>query len=280
MKKPLLISLTAIAVISLTAATTLYAQTATGTSLIDKMKAVAHTFTLAGDLNPGQTGLTSEPVKGKTTGDILTAGEYNRLLELVSEGGGSSGGGRPIFYKCTNAQSLDSTNAPCYGASRNGGFGDGRYRVLSCQFTNAGYNYTMATTLTFSNNLNQNVWSLKFSDNYWILCNDGSVLVLDTQASAGSGGTGGSSYLKKYCRFTYAAPDFVNPNNSHMHVISVPDTWTSETCRSYVMATKWWAGQVKYLLGCLSDTGYSIGSNSSVNPTTANATIPSPNCGW
>jgi hypothetical protein len=31
-------------------------------------------------------------VKGKKTGDILTAGEYNRLLELLSEGGGSGGG--------------------------------------------------------------------------------------------------------------------------------------------------------------------------------------------
>jgi hypothetical protein len=29
-------------------------------------------------------------VKGKKTGDILTAGEYNRLLELVSEGSSSS----------------------------------------------------------------------------------------------------------------------------------------------------------------------------------------------
>jgi hypothetical protein len=57
------------------------------------MKAVAHSFTLATSLNPTDTGLTSDPVKGKKTGDILTAGEYNRLLELVSEGGGGGGGG-------------------------------------------------------------------------------------------------------------------------------------------------------------------------------------------
>lgn len=48
------------------------------------MKAAVHAFTLTTDLNAGQTGLTSEPVKGKKTGDILTAGEYNRILELVA----------------------------------------------------------------------------------------------------------------------------------------------------------------------------------------------------
>jgi len=48
------------------------------------MKAAAHAFTLSTELNPTDTGLTSEPVKGKKTGDILTAGEYNRILELVA----------------------------------------------------------------------------------------------------------------------------------------------------------------------------------------------------
>jgi hypothetical protein len=87
MKKTLLISLTAIAVISLTAATTLYAQTATGTSIIDKMKAAVSNFTLSASLNPGETGLQSAPISGKKTGGILTAGEWNRVLELVSEAG-------------------------------------------------------------------------------------------------------------------------------------------------------------------------------------------------
>ncbi len=62
------------------------------------MKAVAHSFTLSATLNPTDTGLTSDPVKGKKTGDILTAGEYNRLLELVSEGGGGNG---LELWKCT-----------------------------------------------------------------------------------------------------------------------------------------------------------------------------------
>jgi len=77
--------------IALATATVLFAQTTTGASVVDKMKAVSHAFTLATSLNPTDTGLTSDPVKGKKTGDILTAGEWNRLLELVSEGGGSGG---------------------------------------------------------------------------------------------------------------------------------------------------------------------------------------------
>ena len=51
------------------------------------MNALAHSFTLSATLNPGETGLQSAPVKGKKTGDILTAGEWNRVLELVGQGG-------------------------------------------------------------------------------------------------------------------------------------------------------------------------------------------------
>ena len=93
MKKSLLLSITGITLVALTA-TTLYAQTTTGNSVISKMKAAVSAFTLAGDLNPGQTGLQSAPVSGKKTGDILTAGEWNRVLELLGEGGsGGSGSG-------------------------------------------------------------------------------------------------------------------------------------------------------------------------------------------
>lgn len=62
MKKPLLISLTALAVLGVTTATTLYAQTTTGSSVIARMKAAAAAFTLSADLNPGQTGYESAPV--------------------------------------------------------------------------------------------------------------------------------------------------------------------------------------------------------------------------
>ncbi len=56
------------------------------------MKAAVRNFTLAGQLNPGITGLQSAPVSGKVTGDMLTAGEWNRVLELVGQGGGGGGG--------------------------------------------------------------------------------------------------------------------------------------------------------------------------------------------
>lgn len=55
------------------------------------MKATVHTFTLAADLNAGQTGFESAPLAGKKTGNILTAGEWNRVLELLGQGGGGSG---------------------------------------------------------------------------------------------------------------------------------------------------------------------------------------------
>jgi hypothetical protein len=92
MKKSLFLSISWITLVALTA-TTLYAQTAIGTSLVDKMKAAAHSFTLSSVLNPTGTGLQSSPIKGKKTGDILTAGEWNRMLELVSEGGSGDGVG-------------------------------------------------------------------------------------------------------------------------------------------------------------------------------------------
>jgi hypothetical protein len=92
MKKSLLIS-TTLVVLALSA-TSIYAQVS-GSSLITKMKAAAANFTLASELNPGQTGLQSAPVSGKKTGDILTAGEWNRVLELLGEGtsGGSGNSG-------------------------------------------------------------------------------------------------------------------------------------------------------------------------------------------
>ncbi len=62
------------------------------------MKAVAHIFTLSADLNPGQTGFDSAPVSGKKTGNMLTAGEWNRMLELISEGGGGSSGTSNITW--------------------------------------------------------------------------------------------------------------------------------------------------------------------------------------
>lgn len=68
------------------------------------MKATVHTFTLAADLNAGQTGYESAPIAGKKTGNILTAGEWNRMLELV----GGSGTGNSVYFTAlhTSAQSI------------------------------------------------------------------------------------------------------------------------------------------------------------------------------
>lgn len=55
------------------------------------MKAAIRPFTLTADLNTGATGLQSAPLTGKRTGDQLSAAEYNRLLELVGQGGGGGG---------------------------------------------------------------------------------------------------------------------------------------------------------------------------------------------
>lgn len=60
------------------------------------MKAAVHSFTLLADLNgtvPTPSDYISSPVIGKKTGDMLTAGEWNRVLELVAQGGGTVGSG-------------------------------------------------------------------------------------------------------------------------------------------------------------------------------------------
>lgn len=71
------------------------------------MKATVHTFTLAADLNAGQTGYESAPIAGKKTGNILTAGEWNRMLELVSEGGGGGAGSGWVDVPLTDTNPFD-----------------------------------------------------------------------------------------------------------------------------------------------------------------------------
>lgn len=93
--------------------------------------------------------------------------------------GGGSGSGGPALYKCTNAQSLDATNAPCYGASRNGGAGTDRYRVVSCSNTDASGTYTAGGLLNFGTFM-ANKWSFHINNSN-IACTDGSVLVMDIQ---------------------------------------------------------------------------------------------------
>lgn len=72
------------------------------------MKAAARSFTLKADLNSGSTAnLQSSPVTGKETGDMLTAGEWNRVLELVAQGGG--GGSTPPII-CEKNFSVSAIN--------------------------------------------------------------------------------------------------------------------------------------------------------------------------
>lgn len=74
------------------------------------MKAGIRTFTLAADLNPGITGLQSAAVSGKKTGDMLTAGEWNRMLELVAQGGGGGAGASNPLIICEKNFSVSATN--------------------------------------------------------------------------------------------------------------------------------------------------------------------------
>ncbi len=71
------------------------------------------------------------------------------LIVTPFDVGTSSGSPSPALYKCTNAQSLDATNAPCYGASRNGGAGTNQYRVVSCTDNDGTRSYTMSSILNF-----------------------------------------------------------------------------------------------------------------------------------
>lgn len=64
----------------------------------------------------------------------IAAFTINKLQKRCG-GGGASTNGAPAFYYCTNAQSLDASNAPCNGASLNNGSGNGRYRAISASFS-------------------------------------------------------------------------------------------------------------------------------------------------
>jgi hypothetical protein len=89
MKRSLKLSISAIVIVAFSA--TIFAQSYYGNStMIQKMKEGLKNFTLSWDLNNGQSGLQSAPLTGKRTGDMLTAAEYNRMLELISEGGSTT----------------------------------------------------------------------------------------------------------------------------------------------------------------------------------------------
>lgn len=103
-------------------------------------------------------------------------------IEKLCGGGGSSITGAPAFYKCTNAQSLDPTNAPCYGAKQNEGSGNERYRPLVAHLSFPSYSPSNLSMFPWHDGTK---WKCAISGVGHFDCTDGSVLVADTQASGG-----------------------------------------------------------------------------------------------
>ncbi len=169
MKKPVIIWVSAL--VLLASATFLFAQTTTGSSLITEMKTAVRTFTLTADLNPGATGLQSAPLVGKRTGDMLSAGEYNRLLELVAQGGG--GGWNTISLKIKRLTGVSETcTSVCLAESKSCVVG----------FTaDHSFSVTGAAVLRWAMDCNQSVAAAVYS--LECLCSSG----------GGTGGGGGGS---------------------------------------------------------------------------------------
>lgn len=57
------------------------------TNIVMRLKGESKVFEYAEELNDGDTSFVSEPVEGKKTGEMLTAAEFNRVLEMLQEGG-------------------------------------------------------------------------------------------------------------------------------------------------------------------------------------------------
>lgn len=79
-------------------------------------------FTLSADLNPGQTGYESAPVSGKKTGNMLTAAEWNRMLEIISQsstGGGTLTGSDRVVFLDTPITIISSGNTTVDRSAQN-----------------------------------------------------------------------------------------------------------------------------------------------------------------
>lgn len=215
MKKPLLIWVSVLTLLTLSA--TLFAQTTTGTSLITEMKAAVRSFTLAADLNPGVTGLQSAPVWGKKTGDMLTAGEYNRILELVGQGGGGGGGGGGLKI-CKENDNCAWTPLLCWARSPDS------YQVMSpdsnlnwpiifwswsnsqCGTSGTGWHTGLSSCSTGTG-----TWQAKCD---WVL--------VDTGSGGGGGGSGWvdvSSTTTPFdlnCEYKWKIPNFRSTGNAEV----------------------------------------------------------------
>ncbi|MCI5059488.1 MAG: hypothetical protein MRY79_00285 [Alphaproteobacteria bacterium] len=130
---------------------------------------------------------------GASAGDIDTICSENRCGFFGGGSGGSGGGsggsgggsGDPIYTYCTNENSDGDTTddkAACVGAATNTS-GTDRYRAVSCAYNTAG-NQMMGGWLNWTGTAWQNAYS-----GTWYNCVDGTLVVVDTQATTGGGGS-------------------------------------------------------------------------------------------
>jgi hypothetical protein len=141
----------------------------------------------------------STKAKGPSTGYLSSSCPTN-LADVdgqwnIADGGGSgsgSGDGGEIFISCTNEESDgDGTGdkAACVSAATNED-GTGRYRALSCTTDGGGSDNSVASWLDFY--AAGNTWRTAYA-NTWYSCLDGSMMIVDTQATSGGSGSGSGS---------------------------------------------------------------------------------------
>jgi len=85
------------------------------------------------------------------------------------------------FYKCTNADSSNRNNTPCYTAANDSDFNK-RYRAISCLYYDG--TYQLGSALRYWGSP-YNAWYFAFTNlgdgNFRWQCEDGTVLVVETQ---------------------------------------------------------------------------------------------------
>lgn len=205
------------------------------------MKAGIRTFTLAADLNPGVTGLQSAAVSGKKTGDMLTAGEWNRMLELVAQGGGGSGAANNPLIICDknftftaggNRAGTTFTASDCGGT-----LPDATYMGILSKYGVPGGEYhpnviNAGETVEGYTGPGFFVWSVTTTASTGYV----RIVYIKKSGLVSSGGTG-SAASGKMCLFVYQSGSG-SSLNSHMHTVAGTSGWTNETCRSYAMSSK------------------------------------------
>jgi len=95
-------------------------------------------------------------------------------------GGGPGGGGGKVFHRCSNADSSNPANEPCFNAGN--GDWDKRYRVVSCLYSEP----RLSTTgdYLYFNGTN---WMWVFRNGKHYQCRDNTVVVMDVEAGGGGG---------------------------------------------------------------------------------------------